>query len=130
MITTGYWSPENREIESFEQFLVRFAGMSGRQKLIHAPWIPIRHSNSGQMSYGFNVKRPENPPVEEEIIGKEPTNFPGSLKRLYFRSSLEDKELIIPTAASKLTFLNVISTLRNGITGISTCSAIPRSHRL
>ncbi len=62
VIGTGYWynfsMPDDSEILFFEELLGEFADMSGHPELVNAPWLPMGHSNGGQMSYGFNAKRP------------------------------------------------------------------------
>lgn len=62
VLATGYWfnfsSSDDSELLLFETMLTEFAGMSGHPELIHAPWLPMGHSNGGQMSYGLNAKRP------------------------------------------------------------------------
>ena len=63
VLGTGYWfnfsMPDDSEILLFEEMLDEFADVSGHPELVHAPWLPMGHSNGGQMSYGFNAKRPE-----------------------------------------------------------------------
>lgn len=62
VLGTGYWynfsQPDDSEMLLFEDMLGEFADMSGHPELVNAPWLPMGHSNGGQMSYGFNAKRP------------------------------------------------------------------------
>lgn len=62
VLGTGYWynfsMPDDSEILFFEELLGEFADISGHPELVNAPWLPMGHSNGGQMSYGFNAKRP------------------------------------------------------------------------
>lgn len=46
------------EINYFETRIAQFAELSGHPELVNAPWLPMGHSNGGQMSYGMNAKRP------------------------------------------------------------------------
>ncbi|MBI5382918.1 MAG: immunoglobulin domain-containing protein [Opitutae bacterium] len=48
-----------QEFGIFEARLQELATLSRRPELTVAPWLPIGHSNGGQMSYGFNTLRPE-----------------------------------------------------------------------
>ena len=63
VLGTGLWynfsQPDNSELLFFEDMLRELADMSGHPELVNAPWLPMGHSNGGQMSYGFNAKRPE-----------------------------------------------------------------------
>lgn len=47
------------ELARFESALGELAATSGHAELTRVPWLPIGHSNGGQMSYGFNALRPE-----------------------------------------------------------------------
>ncbi|HEX8373420.1 MAG TPA: hypothetical protein VF585_11605 [Chthoniobacterales bacterium] len=60
VLATGNWGnfPADSEINYFESRIAQFAGASGHPELINAPWLPMGHSNGGQMSYGMNAKRP------------------------------------------------------------------------
>lgn len=61
VLATGYWgnfSGNNYEINLFEWSLQQYAAISGFPELVHAPWLPMGHSNGGQMSYGLNTLRP------------------------------------------------------------------------
>lgn len=63
VLATGYWGlfgrPDDSELLLFEDMLQEFAEQSMHPELIHAPWLPLGHSNGGQMSYGLNAKRPD-----------------------------------------------------------------------
>ena len=61
LVGTSHWLyfADPLELAQFEAGLQRFSEMSGHAELIRAPWLPIGHSNGGQMSYGFNALRPE-----------------------------------------------------------------------
>ncbi len=56
----GYNDPPwvDFEINWFESRISQLAGMSNHPELVNAPWLPMGHSNGGQMSYGMNTKRP------------------------------------------------------------------------
>lgn len=56
---TGFWYTDNSEILLFESMLSDFAATTGHVELVNAPWLPMGHSNGGQMSYGMAAKRPE-----------------------------------------------------------------------
>jgi hypothetical protein len=62
VLGTGGWSnfsmPNDSELLFFEDMLAEFAEVTGHPELIDAPWLPMGFSNGGQMSYGFNAKRP------------------------------------------------------------------------
>ncbi len=61
VLATGYWSNfsfNDYEINLFEWSLQQLAAMSGFPELVDAPWMPMGHSNGGQMSYGLNTLRP------------------------------------------------------------------------
>lgn len=62
VLATGYWGnfPSNSsyEIDLFESSLQRYATLTGRPEIVHAPWMPLGFSNGGQMSYGLNALRP------------------------------------------------------------------------
>ena len=61
VLATGFWGRFSREGEfsHFEEQIAAFATESGHTELVHAPWLPMGHSNGGQMSYGLNALRPE-----------------------------------------------------------------------
>ncbi len=61
VLATGYWSnfSGTYEIDLFEAALDYYAGVTGFSELRDAPWLPMGHSNGGQMSYGLNSLRPE-----------------------------------------------------------------------
>lgn len=63
LIATGQWgnfSDTGRaELRLFNDGLARLAALSGRPELVDAPWLPIGHSNGGQMSYGLNALSPD-----------------------------------------------------------------------
>lgn len=54
----GFFAPDDSEMLGFEAMLEGLAQMSGHPELVDAPWLPMGHSNGGQMSYGFAAKRP------------------------------------------------------------------------
>ena len=56
----GYNDPPwvDFEINWMESRISQLATMSNHPELINAPWLPMGHSNGGQMSYGMNAKRP------------------------------------------------------------------------
>ncbi len=56
----GYNDPPwvDFEINWFESRISQLAVTSGHPELVNAPWLPMGHSNGGQMSYGMNTKRP------------------------------------------------------------------------
>ncbi len=56
--TAGFGYLQNDEIEIWERHLVALASMSGYGEIVYAPWAPLGFSNGGQMSYGFNARRP------------------------------------------------------------------------
>ncbi len=62
VLATGYWYyfplEDDGELLLFEDMLHELADISEHPELVHAPWLPMGHSNGGQMSYGFNAKRP------------------------------------------------------------------------
>jgi len=62
VLATGYWYyfplEDDAELLLFEEMLQELADISEHPELVHAPWLPMGHSNGGQMSYGFNAKRP------------------------------------------------------------------------
>lgn len=64
IIGTAYWTNFStvsvpNELATFEAGLEQLATTSGHVELVRAPWLPIGHSNGGQMSYGLNALRPE-----------------------------------------------------------------------
>ncbi len=63
VLATGKWgnfsASDDYEIDLLEDSLATLAATSARPELIDAPWLPMGHSNGGQMSYGLNAKRPE-----------------------------------------------------------------------
>lgn len=64
VIGTAYWGYFStavipNELATFETGLGQLATTSGHAELGRAPWLPIGHSNGGQMSYGLNALRPE-----------------------------------------------------------------------
>lgn len=63
VLGTGYWAnfgdAAQAELAAFTEGLAQLAARSGHPELVHAPWLPIGHSNGGQMSYGLNALRPE-----------------------------------------------------------------------
>ena len=63
VLGTGYWfnfsDPGGLEIAYFEEQIAAFATNSGHAELTNAPYLPMGHSNGGQMSYGFAILRPE-----------------------------------------------------------------------
>lgn len=62
VLATGFWSnfsySNDYEINLLEAARATFAAQSGKPELVNAPWLPLGHSNGGQMSYGLNTKRP------------------------------------------------------------------------
>jgi hypothetical protein len=61
VLATGYWSNFSGnayEINLWESALQQYATLTGFPELVHAPWMPMGHSNGGQMSYGLNTLRP------------------------------------------------------------------------
>lgn len=63
VLATGYWAyfsdAGHVELGYFTEGIAQLARQSGHPELVNAPWLPIGHSNGGQMSYGLNVLRPE-----------------------------------------------------------------------
>jgi len=60
LIGTSLWGNlSGTEINIWDAHLQALASASGHPELVHAPWAPMGFSNGGQMSYGFNVLRPE-----------------------------------------------------------------------
>jgi hypothetical protein len=61
VLATAYWanftSPD--ELTTFETGIRQLATQCSHPELVSAPWLPIGHSNGGQMSYGLNALRPE-----------------------------------------------------------------------
>lgn len=47
------------EISGFELALERLAALSNRPELVRAPWLPVGHSNGGNISFGLNTLRPD-----------------------------------------------------------------------
>ncbi|HWA25171.1 MAG TPA: immunoglobulin domain-containing protein [Lacunisphaera sp.] len=50
---------EPSELSVFEESLQHFAMSSGHPEITRVPWLPIGHSNGGNMSWGFNALRPQ-----------------------------------------------------------------------
>ncbi len=62
VLATGFWgnfADSGSEFRLFESSLDYYANLTGYAELSVAPWLPMGHSNGGQMSYGLNVLRPE-----------------------------------------------------------------------
>lgn len=63
VLATSHWTnfsdPLGLEFRAFVMGIDNLARQCGHPELNHAPWLPIGHSNGGQMSYGLNVLRPE-----------------------------------------------------------------------
>jgi len=60
LIATSRWGYiDPKELTLFEKALQQLSVVSGHTELTIAPWLPLGHSNGGQMSYGFNALRPE-----------------------------------------------------------------------
>ena len=61
VLATGYWGNFGIEGEFalFESSLEHYANRTGFAEIAVAPWLPMGHSNGGQMSYGLNALRPE-----------------------------------------------------------------------
>lgn len=60
VLATGYWSnfsDGGYEIGLFESALQQYATTTGLPELVDAPWMPMGHSNGGQMSYGLTTLR-------------------------------------------------------------------------
>lgn len=60
--TSGWgWFDSQSEIDQWNTMLQFFAGPTqfNHPELVNAPWLPVGHSNGGQMSYGFNSFRPD-----------------------------------------------------------------------
>ena len=60
VIGTSMWQnfSDPAEIIEFERSIRRLADRSGHPELVNAPWMPVGHSNGGQMSWGLNALRP------------------------------------------------------------------------
>ena len=58
VLATGYWYyfplEDDAELLLFEEMLQELADISEHPELVHAPWLPMGHSNGGQMSYGMD----------------------------------------------------------------------------
>lgn len=49
----GYFDAQ-AEIDLWYSMIQYFATQTGHPELVKAPWLPVGHSNGGQMSFGFN----------------------------------------------------------------------------
>lgn len=63
VLATGHWAnfsdPQAVEFRAFVAGIDHLGRQCGHPELINAPWLPIGHSNGGQMSYGLNALRPD-----------------------------------------------------------------------
>ena len=63
VLATGHWGnfsdPQAVEFRAFLGGIDYLARRCGHPELNNAPWLPIGHSNGGQMSYGLNALRPD-----------------------------------------------------------------------
>jgi len=63
VLACGHWSnfsdPQAVEFRAFLNGIEYLAQRSGHLELRNAPWLPIGHSNGGQMSYALTVLRPD-----------------------------------------------------------------------
>lgn len=78
---TAYWTnfPPGfvpSELSGFEAGLQQLAAMSGHLEIVRSPWLPIGHSNGGNMSYGLNALRPEKVIAMVVSKGGYPNNSP------------------------------------------------------
>lgn len=61
LIATSMWGniSTTSEFNTWNSHLAALGALSAHPELVNAPWAPFGLSNGGQMSYGFNVHRPD-----------------------------------------------------------------------